>query len=182
DACVSHFLDRGREHPDLAWAELFHRLKLRSEYAGAVHLVARIRAHHTDALAFLEHAIDDAYEHHDAEIDVVPTVDQQRLECRIAVAFRRRQPRHDGFEHLGDIQPCFRRYLDRIAGIEADDVFNLLLDLCRLGGGQIDLVEHRHNFMTVVDRLVDIGECLGFDPLACIDHHPGALAAPPRPL
>ena len=38
-----------------------------------------------------------------------------------------RQPRHDRFEHLGDVHPCFRRYLNGVAGIKADDIFDLLL-------------------------------------------------------
>jgi hypothetical protein len=39
---------------------------------------------------FLQRAVDDAHQHHDAEIKVVPAVDQQRLQGRAAVALRRR--------------------------------------------------------------------------------------------
>ena len=65
--------------------------ELGREHADAVDIVSRIGAHHADALVLAQHAVDDAHEHHDAEIDVVPAVDQQRLERRVAVALGRRQ-------------------------------------------------------------------------------------------
>ncbi len=65
-------------------------------------------------------------------------------------------------------------------GINADHVLDLLADAFRLGGGQIDLVEHRHDFEIVVDGLIDVGEGLGFDTLAGVDHQQSALAGGQR--
>ncbi len=45
-----------------------------------------------------------------------------------------------------------------------------------LGGGQIDLVQHRHDFEIGVDRLIDIGQRLGFHALAGIHHQQRAFA------
>ena len=56
--------------------------------ADAVDVVGGVGAHHADALALFHHAVDDSDQHHDAEIDVVPAIDQQRLQRRIAVALR----------------------------------------------------------------------------------------------
>ena len=51
-----------------------------------------------------------------------------------------------------------------------------LLHLVDVGGGEIDLVDHRHDLMVVLDRLVDVGQGLRLDPLGGVDDQQGALA------
>ena len=114
--------------------------------------------------------------HDDAQVGVVPAVDEQRLERRRRIALGRRQPVHDRFQHLGDVLTGLRRDENRVGGVEPDHVLDLLLDLVGLGGRQIDLVEHRHDLVVVVDRLVDVGERLRLDALAGVDHEQRALA------
>ena len=92
DAGVGHLLDRGGEEADLAGAELVGFDALGGEHADTVHIVGGAGPHHADALALFEHAIDDAEQHHDAQIGVVPAIDQQRLQRRRGVALGRRQP------------------------------------------------------------------------------------------
>ena len=150
--------------------------QLRREHADAVDVIGRVGAHHADALALLQRAVDDAHQHHDAEIEVVPAVDQQRLQGRVAVALRRRQARDDRLQHLRHVQPGLGRNLDRVGGIEPDHVLDLLLHLVGLGGRQVDLVEHRHDLVAGIDRVIDIGERLRLDALAGIDHQQRALA------
>ena len=58
----------------------------------------------------------------------------------------------------------------------ADHILDLLLDAFGFGGRQIDLVQDRHDFVVVVDRLIDVGECLRLDALACVDHQQRAFA------
>src|SRR5665811_1306377 len=123
----------------------------------------------TDALALLEHAVDHAHQHHHAQIDVVPAVDQQRLERRLAVALRWRQPGDDRFQYFGHILAGLGRDHDRIGSVEADHVLDLLLDRFRLGRRQIDLIEHRHDFVAGVDGVIDIGERLRLDALAGVE-------------
>ncbi len=113
----------------------------------------------------------------DAEIGVVPAIDQQRLERRVAVAFRRRQAGDDGFQHVGHAQSGLGRNHDGVGGVQPDDVLDLLFDLLRLGGGQVDLVEHRHDLVAGVERVIDVGQRLRFDALAGVDHQQRALAA-----
>ena len=45
-----------------------------------------------------------------------------------------------------------------------------------VGAGQIDLVDHRHDFEPVVQRHVNVGERLRLDPLARVDHQQRAFA------
>jgi hypothetical protein len=172
--------DRGGEKADLARAELFDVHHLRSEHPDAVHFVGGVGAHHADALASSEHAVDDANEHHDAEIAVVPAVDQQRLERRIAVALGRGQARDDPLQHLGHVEACLRRDQDRVGGVEADHVLDLLFHLFRLGGRQVDLVEDGHDLVIVVDRLIHVGERLRLHALGGIDHQKRAFAGGER--
>ncbi len=165
---------------DLAGAEFVDRRQLGREHAGAVDLVSGVDADHADALALLEHAVDDAHQHDHAEISVVPAVDQQRLERRVAVALRRRQAGDDRFQHLGHVLPGLGGNLDGVGGIEPDHVLDLLLDRFGLGRRQIDLVEHRHDLVAGVDRVIDIGQRLRLDALAGVDHQQRALAGGER--
>ena len=60
--------------------------------------------------------------------------------------------------------------------VEADNVLDLLFDAVRLGGGEVDLVEDRHDLVIVVERLVNIGKRLRLDALARIDNKERPLA------
>src|SRR5206468_12275174 len=74
DACVGHLLDRRGDEPDFAGAELFYLLHLRREETDALDVIGGVGSHHPNALTFLQHAVDDAHQHYDAEIDVIPGV------------------------------------------------------------------------------------------------------------
>ena len=158
----------GREFPAL--------LRLRREVADALHIVVGAGGHQADALAHLQHALLHPHQHDDAEIGVVPAVDQQRLERRLGVAGGRRQAVDDGLQHLLDVEAGLGRDGDGAGGIEADHVLDLLLHPLHLGGGQVDLVQHRHDLMAGVDRLVDVGQGLRLHALGGIHHQQRALA------
>ena len=87
---------------------------------------------------------------------------------------------HDGFQHFRHVNASLRRDQDRIRGIEPDHVLDLLLDFVRLGRRQIHLVEHRHDLVIIVDRLIDIGERLRLDPLRSVDYQERAFAGGER--
>ena len=135
--------------PGPSCADVAH---LGREDADAVDRVASVRAHHPDGHALLQHAVDDAHQHDDAEIGVVPAIDQQRLQRRALVALRRRQAVDDRLEHR---RRCSRPVLAEIGtasrGVDADHFLDLLLDAVGLGGRQVDLVEDRHDLVVGVD-------------------------------
>ena len=62
------------------------------------------------------------------------------------------------------------------AGVEADDLLDLLPHALRVGGGQVDLVDDRHDLMVVLDRLIDVGEGLRLDALRGVDDQQRAFA------
>ena len=127
-----------------------------------------------------ERAVDDAHQHDDAEIGVVPAVDQQRLQRRVA-------------SPLGGGRRCTiasstsstpRPVLAEIStASEASSPITSSICCAHplgLGGRQIDLVEDRHDLVVVVERLIDIGERLRLDALGGIDHQQRALAGGER--
>ena len=73
----------------------------------ALDVVSRIGAHHPDAVTLLHHAIDHPNEHDDAEIDVVPAIDQECLQGRVGIALRRWQARDDRLQHVGNAEAGF---------------------------------------------------------------------------
>ena len=111
-------------------------------------------------------AVDDAHEHDDAEIGVVPGIDEQGLERRVRVALGRRQLLDDGLQHALDVEAGLGRDRHGLRGIDADHLLDLLLDPVRIGGGQVDLVEDGDDLVVGVDGLIDVGERLRLDALA----------------
>ena len=180
DAGIGHFLDRGGEEADFAGRQLRHRFLFGAKNADALDRIGAAGGHHLDLLALLDAAFLDAHEHDDAEVGVIPTVDQQGLQGCVAIAGRRRQALHDRFEDLVDVQARFGRDADGARRIDADDVLDLLLDALLVGRRQVDLVQDGENFEIVLERLIDVGERLRLDPLGGIDHQHRALAGRQR--
>src|SRR5690606_29486928 len=77
DRGVRDLLDLRRQIADLTGAQRLDRGFLRRRHADLVHRVDGLGAHHADAHALLQDAVDNANEHNDAEVRIVPAVDQQ---------------------------------------------------------------------------------------------------------
>ena len=133
---------------------------------------------------FPDHAVHHADHDDDAEIGVVPAVDQHGLEGRVAVALRRGKLGDDGLQHVGNAEAGLGADRNGFGRVDADHVLDLRLDLIGFGGGQVDLVEDRHDLMIRVDGLVDIGEGLRLDALCRVDDQQRAFdrAHAPRDL
>src|SRR5690606_2729097 len=81
DAGLADILDLGGDEADLAGAELAQLLDLGLEDADAVDQVGGAGLHEPDLLAFPDRAVDDADQDDDAEIGVVPRIDEHRLQA-----------------------------------------------------------------------------------------------------
>ena len=77
---ICHFFDGCSKEADFSGSEMVEHFLLGTEDADSFDLIACVRRHQRDALALLQVAVDDAYEHDDAEIRVVPAVDEHRLQ------------------------------------------------------------------------------------------------------
>ncbi len=100
----------------------------------------RAGRHHPDLLSRNQHPVLDTHQGHDAEVRVVPAVNQQRLERRPGIAGGRRQAGHQPLEHPVHVEPGLGRDQKRIGGVEPDHILDLLFDPIRLCRRQIDLV------------------------------------------
>ena len=65
-------------------------------------------------------------------------------------------------------------------GVDADHGLDLGLGLFDVGGGQVDLVDHRHHFQALLDGGVAVGDRLRFHALGRIDHQQRAFAGGQR--
>ncbi len=176
DLGIGHGLDGGGDKTDFAGAEFADIDRLRREITDLFDLIGGARRHHPDFSAFFQHTVLDPDQDHHAQVGIVPAIDQQRLQGRVGIAGGRRQVRDQGFQHGIDAQPGLRRNFQRLGNVETDHLFDLLFNTIRFGGGQVDLVQHRHDFMIRVDRQIGIGQGLRLHPLGRVDHQHRALA------
>ena len=168
DIGIGDFLDRGGEDAKLAGREFTHFHQLGGLHGDTVELIDSARGHHADTLALLHHPIDDADQNHDAKIGIVPAVDEKRLERRIDITLGRWEARHDCLKHLVDAQASLGGDLHGVGGIDANDILDLRLDARNVGSRQVDLVEHRHDLVIGIQRVIDVGEGLRLDALGRI--------------
>ena len=68
-----------------------------------------------------------------------------------------------------DASAGFGRGLDGVFRFDPDDIFDLFGDPCAIGGGQVDFVQDRDDFVVGVKGVIDVGQCLRFDPLGGVD-------------
>jgi hypothetical protein len=176
DRGLRDFLDLRGDETDFAGGKLGQLLDLGPHAADPVDEMLSAGRHELDRLALAKHALHDADEDDDAQIGIVPAIDEHRLQGRVAVPLGRRDAGDDRLQHLDDADARFGGGQHGILGGEADNVLDLLLHLVRLGGRQIDLVDDRHDLMIMLDRLIDIGQRLRLDSLRRIHHQQRALA------
>ncbi len=87
---------------------------------------------------------------------------------------------HDRFQHVRHAETAFRADGQGVVGGNRQHVFDLLFDVLRLRGGQIDLVDHRNDREIVPRREERVGDGLRFDALARVDHEQRAFAGGKR--
>src|SRR5207248_3155011 len=90
DARIRNLLDLGCDVADLAGPKRGDLQHLRPEDADAVDFVNGVRRHHPNPRALLERPVDHADKDDDAEIGVVPGIDEEGLKRRRLIALWRR--------------------------------------------------------------------------------------------
>ena len=89
---------------------------------------------------------------------------------------RRRHPRHNRLEQLGNAGSFLGRNRENLLPLGADQVHDLLGSPLGLGPGKVDLVEHRDDLEPGIHGQKEIAQRLGLDALRGIDHQDRALA------
>ena len=133
-------------------------------------------AHQQDAVLWLERAFHHPHQHDDAHIVIEPGIDDQRPQRRGRIALRRGHAGDDRFQDVGDVLAGLRARADRIARGDTDHVLDLLDRLRRVGGGEVDLVQHRNHFHALLDGGVAVRHRLRLDALRGVHHQHGAFA------
>ena len=136
--------------------------------------------HHHDPLARGEPAVDDPDVRDDAAVGVVDRVEDHRPGRRVRIADRRGDLLDDHVEQLLDALAGLARGPQHVLGPAADQVRQLVGVLLRLGGRQVDLVQHGDDREVVLHGQVQVGERLRLDALRGVDQQHGALAGGQR--
>ena len=102
DAGLGHLFDAGGKEADLARAQGLDRLGLGHKGADPLDGVHRAGGHHAHPHPLPYGALAYPYQNDDAEVGVVPAVDQKRLERRILVSGGRGHAPHKCLQHLVD--------------------------------------------------------------------------------
>ena len=157
DLGVAHLFDRRGKDADLARTQFGEINHLGFQHGQLVDLVAGASAHHLDLVALLDRTVDHADQNDNAQICIIPTINQHRLERGITVPLGRGKTVHDRFQNIRNTQTAFGRDRDRVLGVNTDHVLDVFLDPIRVGGRQVNLVQNRHDFMIGLDRLIDVG-------------------------
>ena len=177
DAGVLHGLDAGGQIADLTGLQL-----VAGGQAGSAH-VAHFHqrelcagGHQADGVAGLDRTFKDADIDDDALVAVVDAVEDEGLEGGVRVAGGGGDVADHTLQHLVDVQAGLGRDAGRVEAGQADDVLHFLRHLVRVGRGQVDLVQDRHQLEVVFQRHIGIGEGLGLHALGGVHHEDSALA------
>ena len=111
-----------------------------------------------------------------ALVGIKVRVEDQGAKRRLVLTRRRRDALDDGVQDLLDAHARLRRSQNRFRCVEADRLFDLLLDALGIGARQVDLVDDGDDLQIVLKRHIDVGERLRLDALRRIDNEQRALA------
>ncbi len=181
DLRVANPLDIRHDEAHFARRKLPDGLGFRREDAHLLGFVILPLRHEPDLRSGFQGPVDNPHDNHDAAIGVVPRVEDQRLQRRLLVARRRRQPVDHRLQHIGDADAFFRAGQDGMRAVESDDLFDLPARFFGLRAGQVDLVNHRNDLEVVLNREIGVGQRLRFDALRRVDQQHGAFARRKRP-
>ena len=132
--------------------------------------------HHRDPLARGDLAVDDADIGDHAAVDVVDGVENHCARWRFRVSRGRRHLAHHVIEQIGDALARLARHAQDVAGLAPDDVGDLTGIAIGVGGGQVDLVEHRNDVQVTVERQIQVGQRLRLNALGGVDQQHRTLA------
>ena len=175
DLGLADVLDPGDQVAHLAHTQALAGLGVGRDDADLQQFVSGAGGHHQDALARSDLAVHHADVRHHAAVDVVDRVEDHRAGGRVGVALRGRHLTHHVVEQVGDALAGLAGHPQHVAGFAADDVGDLARVAVRIGGGQVDLVEHRNDVQVAVQRQVEIGQRLRLDALGGVHQQHGAL-------
>ena len=103
-------------------------------------------------------------------------VKDERAQRCVRVALGRRDVGDDGVEDFLDADAGLCRSEDGGTRVETDAVLDFLLDTLGLGTWQVNFVDDGHDLEVVLEREVDVRQCLRLHALCRVDNEERALA------
>ncbi len=180
DRRTMNVLDAGDDEAHFTGLEVSGGGVFRGEYTDAVDQVHLAGGLDQNLVALLHPALAHAHQRHDAQVVVEPGVDDQRLQRRLDLALGRGDGLHQALEHLVHAHAALGAAGHGFAGVDTDDLLDLVLDALRIGLRQVHLVQHRHDLEALLDGGVAVGNRLRFHALAGIDHQQRTFAGRQR--
>ena len=175
-AGLGDVLDAGDEVADLAGAELGQRGRSRPAGPDLDDLVQRVGLHELQPAAVCQPAVHHPDRADDAAVLVELAVEDQRLQRRVRIALRRRDPLDHGVEQRVHALTGLGRDPQDLLRRDAEDLLDLEGVPIRVGGRQVDLVQRRDDLEIALQRQVAVGERLRLDALRRVDDQDDALA------
>ena len=174
---VLHVFDGGGEVAHLPGGQALTGLQLGGQEVADLHqAVLRAGGHHPHPLVQGEGALHHPEIDHHPPVGVVLAVKDQGLEGGLGVPLGGGDVVDDVLQHRLDVGAHLGGDLRGLGGLQADDVLHLLLGQGGVGGGEVDLVDHRADLQIVLHGQVGVGQGLGLHPLGGVHHQDGPLA------
>ena len=123
-AGLADVLDLRGDEANLARAEVGQQLDLGAHAAHPVDQVLGAADHELDLLALPDHPVHDPHQNDDAEIRIIPAVDQHRFQRRVAIALGRWDARDDGLKYLIHANAGLGAGENRVRGVQPDHFFD----------------------------------------------------------
>ena len=140
----------------------------------------RAGGHHLDPVPGGDVPVDDPDVRDHPAVHVVDGVEDHGAGRRGCVAGGRLELPHDLVQQVRYAHPGLAGCPQAVLGGAPDEVGQFLGVLLRLRGRQVDLVEHRDHVEVVLQRQVQVRECLRLDPLRGVDQQDSPLAGGER--
>ena len=158
-------LDTGDDETHLSCNQALARLRLGREYADLLAQMPGAGGHEQNPVFRAQCPVHHAHQHDHADVIVEPGIDNECLERRLGIALGWRNPRDDGLQNFLHALTGLGADAQRVLGVDADHVFNLVYRSLRIGRRQVDFVQHRHHFHALLDRGIAVGHGLRFHAL-----------------
>ena len=165
DLGLTHVLHAGDDVADLTHAQTVDLARLGRADPDLQDLVGGPGRHHLDALTRAQTTVDHTDIGDHTAVGVVHRVEDHRTGRRVGLTDRRRYLVDDLVEKLLDALTGLGADLEHVGGVTADDPGDLLRVLLRLGGRQVDLVQHRDDREVVLQCHVQVRQGLCLDAL-----------------
>ena len=139
--CALDVFDTGDNEPHLSGHQRAGLGSAGRKHTDHIGLMLLTGGFDDEFVAFAKHALGHPDQGDNTEVIVEPGINNEGLQWRLPITFRRRDVGNEVFQGILDTQPGLGADRTGIGGIDTDDLFNFQLDLVRISLGQIHFIE-----------------------------------------